>query len=114
MTVSVEELPSLVTEGALFMDAIDPEWFWIVEPETLEMCDGERCVLGQYAGRFYDPEAFGLDTDSDVYEPEELAFSSYCLEISRYLEAEVEWNRLWRDEINDRRAEWFENHGARR
>lgn len=108
-TISPEELPSCVTEGALFMDAIDPEWFWIVDPETLVMLSGMRCVLGQHhpTGGGYRPSEYRIGESQ--YDDVALGFRWH--EDWDYDDVLLEdWNRLWRDEINDRRAAWLAKH----
>lgn len=92
------DLAEAVDAGAEFMDAIDPEWFWIVEPDKLDMRRGERspsgcgCVLVQHhPSGFYSPSAYGLDVGG------EFGFSTQ----NSYYGLLTE---LWREAIYDRRA----------
>lgn len=36
-----------VTAAADWLDEVSPQWFRLVQPETLEMWNGSRCILGQ-------------------------------------------------------------------
>lgn len=38
--------------GATYLDEIDPDWFWHVDPDTLELGNGNACVLGHLHGSF--------------------------------------------------------------
>lgn len=108
------ELAERVTAGAEFMDAIDAEWFWIIDVERLNMrriwswtrgaCG---CVLSQYdpTGE-YNVNAFGLSArqDDDVRLGFDLSGWSYNPAGWEALTA------LWREAINERRAAWFDAH----
>lgn len=41
-----------VQRGAEYLDGIDPDWYRRVDSETLELGDGEHCILGQLHGEF--------------------------------------------------------------
>lgn len=41
-----------VARGARFLDERDPGWYQRVNPVTLELADGQSCVLGQLHGDF--------------------------------------------------------------
>jgi hypothetical protein len=41
-----------VQRGAEYLDDVDPEWYRRVDSETLELGDGQHCILGQMHGEF--------------------------------------------------------------
>lgn len=41
-----------VERGAAYLDTVDPHWYRTVDPVTLELSDGSRCVLGQMHGDY--------------------------------------------------------------
>lgn len=105
------ELAERVAAGAEFMDAIDAEWFWIVDPARLDMSQiwmFQRrrcgCVLSQYDPTGdYDPTRFGLDAWAN--DDKSLGFyTSSGPDEYRVLTS------FWREAIIDRRAAWFDAH----
>lgn len=107
------ELAEAVAEGAEFMDAIDvnltddaERWFWVVDPDTLDMSQSTGghqrkcgCIFGQHHPEgYYFPIDYGLDEEGF-----RLGFDG-------------DWDdypiltALWREEIIDRRAAWFDAH----
>lgn len=106
MEISIEELPSVVTEGALFMDAIDSEWFWIVNPDILNMTSSRNCILGQHHPLgLLDTKAYGFQDDNIIMTALNLNHNLLGL-------VSLDLRRLWQDEINDRRVEWLEEKHA--
>lgn len=108
------DLAEAVDAGAEFMDAIDPEWFWVIDLERLNMrrvwswTRGEcGCVLSQYDPTGgYNVNAFGLSqrSDDDVL----LGF-----DLTGWAYSPTPWEALtalWREAINDRRSAWFDAH----
>lgn len=114
-------LAERVAEGAAFMDAIDANvtddaevWFWVVNPETLDMgqsTGGHQrecgCILGQHSlSGFYDPKEYGL---LDMHGRSlGLEATSQGFEGRQWEYATL--SALWIEEINDRRAAWFDAH----
>lgn len=105
------ELAEAVDAGAEFMDAIDANvtddaerWFWVVDPNTLNIAHCDQCIVGQHAGLgFYDPELYGLRWD----DAEAFGFDAP----SPGMPTDYQRLRaLWREAINDRRAAWFDAH----
>jgi len=41
-----------VRRGATYLDDLDPDWHRRVDPDTLELANGQACVLGQLHGDF--------------------------------------------------------------
>jgi len=41
-----------VRRGATYLDDLDPDWHGRVDPDTLELANGQACVLGQLHGDF--------------------------------------------------------------
>ncbi|WP_232798288.1 hypothetical protein [Salinibacter altiplanensis] len=50
--ITEERVQERVSRGAAYLDDMDPGWHRRVNAETLELEDGERCVLGQLHGGF--------------------------------------------------------------
>lgn len=50
--ITPEKVRERVDRGATYLDEVDPEWYQRVDAETLELGDGEQCVLGQMHGEF--------------------------------------------------------------
>lgn len=104
-------LAERVSAGAEFMDAIDRDWFWIVDPTKLNMAEiwmfkyGRcGCVLSQYDPTGdYNPGNFGLEAWTD----EDAALGFYTLGGPDHYRA---LTALWREAINERRAAWFDKH----
>ncbi len=106
------ELAARVADGALFMDGLDPDWYWYVNPDTLDMAEGGwsgrswcGCVLAQHSATTFSLYLYGLDTG----EAQLLGFT-----FGSSLRDPV-WDvltDLWREEILDRRAEWFDKREA--
>jgi hypothetical protein len=105
------ELAEAVDRGAEFMDAIDPEWFWIVEPEKLDMSNGYPrnrecgCLLAQYSplGE-YNTDEYRIASWTD--EARELGFETNLIREYDVL------TELWREAIYDRRAAALERQAS--
>lgn len=105
-------LSNRADEGAYVMDRIDPEWFWLVNPDRLDMRQGRMryvdtrnkcgCVIAQHhPGHNFDYlGSYGLDLDDAVL----LGLSSEASDDFPVLDA------LWRELIEDRRAAWLDKH----
>jgi hypothetical protein len=50
--ITEDEVQERVERGATYLDGVDPGWHRRVDAETLELEDGEHCVLGQLHGGF--------------------------------------------------------------
>jgi len=50
--ITEEKVQERVERGAAYLDEVDPGWHRRVNAETLELEDGEHCVLGQLHGGF--------------------------------------------------------------
>lgn len=50
--ITEEQVQKRVERGATYLDRVDPGWHRRVNPGTLELEDGEHCVLGQLHGEF--------------------------------------------------------------
>lgn len=50
--ISGEAVRERVQRGAAYLDEVDPGWHRRVDVETLELGDGQQCVLGQLHGEF--------------------------------------------------------------
>lgn len=50
--VTPSKVRERVQRGASYLDDVDPEWYRHVNSETLELDDGQHCVLGQLHGEF--------------------------------------------------------------
>jgi hypothetical protein len=50
--ITEEAVQERVERGASYLDEVDPGWHRRVDAETLELEDGEHCVLGQLHGGF--------------------------------------------------------------
>jgi hypothetical protein len=50
--ITEEAVQKRVERGASYLDEVDPGWHRRVDAETLELEDGEHCVLGQLHGGF--------------------------------------------------------------
>ena len=103
-----------VDAGTEFMGAIDGEWHWIVEPETLDMSVSMfhprrecGCVLAQHnpLGRFAEVEYHYKLTVDDVY--------SMGFAVVRFADYST-LTDLWREAIYDRRAADLERREAKR
>lgn len=46
-------LSERVRMGINWLDNYDPDWFWIVNPDMLDMVDGMHCVLAQVTGKYW-------------------------------------------------------------
>ncbi len=51
-TVTLRAARERARRGAACLDAADPGWHTRLDPATLELADGARCVLGQLHGAF--------------------------------------------------------------
>lgn len=111
------ELAEAVGKGAEFMDAIDAEWFWVIDLDRLDMrrvwsWTGGRCgcVLSQFSpkGLFHLNE-FGLSLSDkeDIQMGFDLDANFYRYPSPGQWEA---LTALWVEEITDRRAAWFDAH----
>lgn len=52
MAFTVSELQSLVARGAAFLDDAEPDWFYKVFLDDLDMGRCAQCILGQIYGDF--------------------------------------------------------------
>lgn len=106
-----------VSEGAAFMDALDkglPEaerWYWIVNPDTLNMRqpvlsrDGCGCVMAQHIPNgIFDVTEYGLAATTD----DDLLLGFDVSPFGRVGYADL--TALWIEEINERRAAYFDRH----
>lgn len=50
--VTPEMARERVKRGASYLDEVDPNWYQRVNSETLELGDGQHCILGQLHGEF--------------------------------------------------------------
>lgn len=50
--ITPEKVRERVQRGATYLDEVDPEWYRHVDAETLELGDGQQCILGQMHGEF--------------------------------------------------------------
>lgn len=50
--ITEDKVRKRVERGATYLDEVDPGWHRRVDAETLELEDGEHCVLGQLHGEF--------------------------------------------------------------
>lgn len=120
-------LGEAVAEGADYMDALDAKvvdserWYWVCDPETLDMGGAYApcgCITAQHHpsgvvnfhdyGLFY-ATTYGLSstfalTAQDRALAVAFNFNGEGLAIVDQLTA------LWVEEINDRRAAWFDRH----
>lgn len=99
-----------VQRGAEYLDGVDPEWHRRVDSETLELGDGQHCILGQLHGEFrlglgrsdlinmssaprasLSPVAYGFKCMENV--PEAWQAHDYDL-----------LNRAWREAVRTRQA----------
>lgn len=112
------ELADRVSEGAAFMDAIDkglPEserWYWVVDPDRLDMSQstgGHRrecgCIIGQHH-----PEGFFYPDDYGIGEFGRANSESFRLGFDGGWEEYPLLTTLWINEINERRAAYFDRH----
>ena len=121
MIVNELELAERVAAGAEFMDAIDAyvtddaeRWFWVVEPSRLNMrlgvaVGGCGCVMTQHAGTYL-PAKYGLDDNGNggaIALGFDIEWHAYP-EVREYRYAALA--ALWVEEINERRAAWFDKH----
>jgi hypothetical protein len=111
-------LAEAVAAGADFMDAIDvgitdeaERWYWVVDPDTLDMTDGRRCVAGQFNGSAgnRDRPGFHLLGLSGIYETDRVAFNMAGAFHVRTVGLRL-LTALWVEAIDDRRAAWFDRH----
>jgi hypothetical protein len=50
--ITPEKARERVERGATYLDEVDPGWYRRVDSDTLELGDGQHCVLGQLHGEF--------------------------------------------------------------
>lgn len=50
--ITIEQARQRAARGAAYLDDVDPGWHERVNPATLELGDGQCCVLGQLHGGF--------------------------------------------------------------
>lgn len=50
--ITEEKVQERVQRGAEYLDEMDPGWHRRIDADTLELEDGEHCVLGQLHGEF--------------------------------------------------------------
>lgn len=50
--ITTEAVRERVARGAAYLDEVDPGWHHRVDPASLELADGQFCVLGQLHGDF--------------------------------------------------------------
>lgn len=50
--ITAEKARERVDRGATYLDEVDPEWYRRVDSDTLELGDGQHCILGQLHGEF--------------------------------------------------------------
>ena len=50
--ITEEAVRERVQRGATYLDESDPGWHRRLDPDTLELGSGDRCVLGQLHGEF--------------------------------------------------------------
>jgi hypothetical protein len=50
--ITEEAVRERVRQGAEYLDERDPGWHRRIDPDTLELGSGDRCVLGQLHGEF--------------------------------------------------------------
>lgn len=93
MSISVAK--ERAAKGAAWLDKYDPQWFTKVNPDSLNIADAEKCVLGQLVGDYYDSPLrarwFGRD--------KKFGFMGDFLAARSH-----ELTQAWRDEIQRRRA----------
>lgn len=105
-----EAAAARAARGAAFLDSADPGWAVRVDPDSLELADGQACVLGQLHGDYRHGllRARVLDLSSAPLaslSPEGLGFQA-----TRALGEAAEaldyafLTRAWRREIAQRRA----------
>lgn len=108
-TVNLDAARLRAGRGAAYLDEADPGWQTRLNPATLELADGARCVLGQLHGGFRSGllRARILDLSSAPLaslSPVDLGFQA-----RRDLGGEIEaldyafLNRAWREAIGQRR-----------
>lgn len=51
-TLTLDEARKRVARGAAFLDEADPDWTTRINVRTLELGDGQACVLGQLHGEY--------------------------------------------------------------
>lgn len=105
----LHELPvaDSVAKGAFLLDAIDPIWFWKVNPRKLHMdepCGPCGCVLAQHSGE-YDLAAYGLSEPLHLWSGTGAPFGFDIDPPSTAGYATL--TSLWRDEIDERRDDWL-------
>ena len=64
------KIAEAVRKGAKVLDKTDPLWYKEVDINTLDLADGEHCILGQLCGNYYDAGGYidGLDPNEDPTE----------------------------------------------
>ena len=89
-----------VNDLAEEFDTTCPDWFWIVNPDTLDMTSFTLCIMGQLAGNYL-IGAGRVDIDNS-----KVAINYGSNTSKRPLEAS------WVEEINNRRSDWLAVNGA--
>ncbi len=63
-----------VERGIEFLNENVPDWYKVIELESLDLLDGKACILGQLYGDYYDALDDLFPNDDDEVMPEELGF----------------------------------------
>lgn len=94
--------------GARYLDDVDPDWFWHIDPDMLELGNGHACVLGQLYGSFITGlSRVRLINFSSTPRPERspVALGFLCLRgvCQALQEQDYEYlNQAWQEEIRSR------------
>lgn len=96
------EIEARVERGARLLDEKNPGWAWDINLDKLDMSSCYRCVLGQ----LYDGYSYGLGQIGLLHEIDwEYGFDAMTGTARRDVDEQMaEIDRLWRDEIETRRA----------
>lgn len=113
------QLAEAVAEGAAFMDAIDvnvtddaERWFWVVDPERLRMHHngGPRAKYGCITAQHH-PDGYANFMDyGSIYFDDRLKVAFNVVGVDDPTAESSTLTALWREEIVERRAAWFDAH----
>ena len=53
-TIAPPKIGLRVLKGAHYLDDVAPGWYWRVDPDTIDLTSGDKCVLGQVFGYYRD------------------------------------------------------------